>query len=306
VKQRTIDSTISCKGVGLHSGKPVMLTFYPAPEGHGVVFRRVDVDTTVDICADVFQVVDTRLSTCIATEGIRVATIEHLMSAIAALGIDNLIIDIDGPEVPIMDGSAAPFVFLLQSAGIQIQKANKRFIKVTQKVEFHGDDGQYASFTPSDKVLFQISMDFGHQHPSFSQENCQMRFDFSSMSFQKSISRARTFGFLNQYEALRRNNLALGGGLHNAIVYNDFEVMNKEGLRFTDEPLRHKLLDVIGDLYLAGAPIVAEFIGHKTGHYMNNMLLRTLMQKQDAWECAEYNVERKIPIQFNAELAIAS
>ena len=228
------------------------------------------------------------------------------MSAIAALGIDNLIIEINGPEVPIMDGSAAPFVFLLQSAGAHVQKSYKRFIKVQQKVEFHGDDGQYVSFVPSDRVSFQISMDFAHQHPSFSEENCQMVFDFSTMSFQKSISRARTFGFLSQYEALRSNNLALGGGLHNAIVYNDFGVLNKEGLRFADEPLRHKLLDVIGDLYLAGAPIVAQFIGHKTGHYRNNMLLRTLMQQQDAWEWAEYTTERKVPIRFNAELAIAS
>ncbi|MBT4885263.1 MAG: UDP-3-O-acyl-N-acetylglucosamine deacetylase [Legionellales bacterium] len=304
-KQRTISNEISCRGIGLHTGLPVLVKFMPAAENTGIVFRRVDLDPVVDVAADVWNVGDTRLSTCLIKDGVRVATIEHLMSAISALGIDNLLISLNAAEVPIMDGSAAPFIFLLQSAGIVLQKELKRFIRVTKKVSVTGEHGEYSCFEPSDKSKFNISMEFTHPHKCFSTDNCGLGFELSSVAFQKEISRARTFGFLHQYEELRRNNLALGGGLHNAIVFNDYDVMNKENLRFPNEPLRHKLLDVIGDIYLAGCPIVGEFTGHKTGHFMNNKLLRKLINTVDAWENVNYKESVDMPILFESNMITA-
>jgi len=301
-KQRTIGSEISCKGIGLHTGLPVLVKFMPAAENTGIVFRRSDLDPEVDVAADVFNVGDTRLSTCLIKDGVRVATIEHLMSAISALGIDNLLISLNSPEVPIMDGSSAPFIFLLQSAGIAMQKDLKRFIKVTKKISVTGENGEYACFEPSSTSKFNISMEFSHPHKCFSAGNCSLDFDLSSVAFQKEISRARTFGFLHQYEELRRNNLALGGGLHNAIVFNDYDVMNKDSLRFANEPLRHKLLDVIGDIYLAGCPIIGKFTGHKTGHFMNNKLLRKLINTVDAWESVNYTKNIDMPILFDSSM----
>lgn len=287
MKQKTICNKINCRGVGLHSGKSIFVTLKPAPENTGIVFRRVDLDPVVTVAADVFNVGETLLSTCLIKDNVRVSTIEHLMSALSALAIDNLIIDITGPEVPIMDGSSAPFIFLIQSAGIAEQNKNKRAIIVKETIRVDGDNGQFCEFIPSDHVSYHVTTDFDHPHSCFSEENQNMNFKFSFTSYQKEISRARTFGFMSQYNELRKNNLALGGGVHNAIVFDEYHTINKDGLRYDDEPLRHKLLDVIGDLYLAGGQVIAEFRGHKPGHYMNNKLLRALISAENAWEFSD-------------------
>ncbi len=287
MNQKTISTQISCRGVGLHTGNPIFMTLKPAPENHGIVFRRVDLDPVVTIAANVFNVGETLLSTCLIKNGVRVSTIEHLMSALSALEVDNMVVDIDGPEVPIMDGSSAPFVFLVQSAGVAKQRAPKRIIVVKEEVKVEGDNGQYCQFKPSSEVSFNITTDFKHPHQCFDDKNQKVAFSFSFPRYYKEISRARTFGFMSQYEELRQRNLARGGGTHNAVVFDEFQVLNQGGLRFGNEPIKHKLLDVIGDIYLAGAPIMAEFNGHKPGHFMNNKLLRTLMSTESAWDVVE-------------------
>jgi UDP-3-O-[3-hydroxymyristoyl] N-acetylglucosamine deacetylase len=287
LKQITISSEISCRGVGLHTGKPIHMTLKPAPENSGIVFRRVDLDPIVEVPANVFNVKETVLSTCLVVDYAKVSTIEHLMSALSSLGVDNLIIDINGPEVPIMDGSSSPFIFLIQSAGLHEQDSYKKFILVKESIRFEGDAGQYCEFKPSKTPKFNITTDFSHPHKCFKDSNQNMQFSFSEESYSKEISRARTFGFISQYEQLRRNNLALGGGVHNAIVFDNYGPINKDGLRYENEPLRHKLLDVIGDIYLAGAKVIGEFNGYKPGHYMNNMLLRKLINTESAWELVD-------------------
>ncbi len=274
IKQRTLKNVIRATGVGLHSGEKVYLTLRPAGANVGIVFRRVDFDEEVVIPAKAENVGDTQLSTTLIQGGVRVSTVEHLLSAIAGLGIDNIYIDLSAAEVPIMDGSAGPFVFLLQSAGIEEQNVAKRYIRIKKEVRVEDGD-KWASFVPFEgfKVGFSIEFD----HPVFKSRTQEAVIDFSSTSFVKEISRARTFGFMKDIEMLRQRNLALGGSMDNAIVVDDFRVLNEDGLRYEDEFVKHKILDAIGDLYLLGHSLIGEFHGHKSGHELNNKLLRELL-----------------------------
>lgn len=297
-KQRTIKHRISTTGIGLHSGQKVTLVLYPAPVNTGIVFRRVDVDPAVELPAHASYVGDTTLATSLTKDGVKLSTVEHLLSAIAGLGIDNLYIDVDAAEIPIMDGSAAPFVFLLQSAGIQNQTAAKRFIRILRPIQVEeGEPGtpQYksAKFMPHEGFKVAFTIEFNH--PLFNGAQ-SLEMDLSATSFVKEVSRARTFGFKAEYEWLRSRNLALGGSLDNAIVIDDFKILNEDGLRYQDELVRHKILDAIGDLSMLGSPIVGAFEGYKSGHAMNNLLLRALLAEQDAWEYVTYNKEANVPI----------
>lgn len=281
IKQRTLKNIIRATGVGLHTGEKVYLTLNPAPINTGIVFRRVDLPEVVEIKATPDNVGSTNLSTTLSKEGVQVSTIEHLMAAFAGLGIDNAYVDLSAPEVPIMDGSAAPFVFLIQSAGIEEQNAAKKFRRIRDKVLVQDGD-KWASFEPFNgfKVSFQI--DFNH--PAFLDGNQFVSIDFSSTSFVREISRARTFGFMKDLEHLRQNNLALGGGLNNAVVVDEYRVLNEDGLRYEDEFVKHKVLDAIGDFYLSGDSIIGHFRGYKSGHALNNKLLRALLAQENAWE----------------------
>ncbi|MEE3003693.1 MAG: UDP-3-O-acyl-N-acetylglucosamine deacetylase [Pseudomonadota bacterium] len=289
LNQKTICNEVSCLGVGLHSGAPISMKILPAKENTGIVFRRVDLNPAVEIKADFFNVKETKLATCLIVDEVRVSTIEHLMSALFALGLDNLVVEIDGPELPIMDGSASPFIFVLQSAGIIEQNELKKLIFVKKDITFIGDNGEKCSFSPSENIKYNISTDFSHPHNCFSDVNQSLSFNLSLSAYQKEISRARTFGFMSQYEELKKNNLARGGGMHNAIVFDNFKVLNENGLRFDNEPVRHKLLDLMGDLYLAGSQIIAEVTAHKPGHKVNNLALRKLMEHTSAWDYVEIN-----------------
>jgi UDP-3-O-[3-hydroxymyristoyl] N-acetylglucosamine deacetylase len=295
IKQRTLKNVIRATGVGLHSGEKVYLTLRPAGPNTGIVFRRVDFDEPVVIAAKAENVGDTQLSTTLVHDGVRVSTVEHLLSAIAGLGIDNVLIDLSAAEVPIMDGSAGPFVFLLQSAGIEEQNVAKRYIRIKKEVRVEDGD-KWASFVPFEgfKVGFSIEFD----HPVFKSRIQEARIDFSSTSFVKEISRARTFGFMKDIEMLRQRNLALGGSMDNAIVVDDFRVLNEDGLRYEDEFVKHKILDAIGDLYLLGCSLIGEFHGHKSGHELNNKLLRKLLLQQDAWEEITFEEEDEYPISY--------
>jgi len=281
IKQRTLKNVIRATGVGLHSGDKVYLTLHPAEPDTGIVFRRTDLDPVVEIPAKAENVGDTKLSTTLMNGDVRVSTVEHLMSAFAGLGIDNLIVDVSGPEVPIMDGSASPFVFLLQSAGIREQDAAKKFIRVTRDVTIQQDD-KAVTFKPFDgfKVNFEIDFD----HPVFKTQVLTASVDFSSTSFVKEVSRARTFGFMHEFEYLRSVGLARGGSFENAIVVDDLKILNEDGLRYEDEFVKHKILDAIGDLYLLGNSLIGEFSAHKSGHALNNTALRALIADTDAWE----------------------
>lgn len=294
IKQRTLKNVIRATGVGLHSGEKVYLTLRPAAANVGIIFRRVDLDEPVIIPAKAENVGDTQLSTTLIQDGVRISTVEHLLSAIAGLGIDNIYIDVSAPEVPIMDGSAGPFVFLLQSAGIEEQSEAKRYIKIKRKITV-SDGDKWASFEPFNGFKVSFSIDF--KHPVFKTRLQQASIDFSSTSFVKEISRARTFGFMKDIETLRQRNLALGGSMDNAIVVDDFRVLNEDGLRYEDEFVKHKILDAIGDLYLLGHSLVGEFIGHKSGHELNNRLLRALLAEKDAWEEVTYE-EDDVPISY--------
>ena len=267
IRQRTLKHSIRATGIGIHTGKKACLTLHPAPINTGIIFRRVDLNPVVEILATAENVGDTLLSTCLVKDGVRIATIEHLMSAFAGLSIDNAFVDISASEVPIMDGSAGPFVFLIQSAGIEEQHALKHFIRIKKKIKIRQDD-KYVALEPYKgfKVAFSIEFD----HPLFSSNNKTAILDFSSTSFVKEASRARTFCFLSEYEQLRANNLALGGTLDNAIVVDKYRVMNEDGLRYQDEFVRHKILDAVGDLYLLGCNLLGSFTGHKSGHALNN------------------------------------
>lgn len=292
LKQRTLKSVIHASGVGLHGGVKVGLTLRPAAPDTGIVFRRVDLPEPVDIPAKAFLVGDTRMCSCLEKDGVKVGTIEHLMSALAGLGIDNAWIDIDAPEVPILDGSAAPFIFLIQSAGIEEQNAAKRFIRVTRTVEV-SDGDKWARFEPYDGYKLAFSIVFNHPAIDKSAQNAEL--DFAEQSYVREISRARTFGFMQEVEYLRENGLALGGGLENAIVLDEFRVLNQDGLRYSDEFVKHKILDAIGDLYLVGHPLLAAYASHKGGHALNNQLARALLAQEDAWEFVSYDTAANAP-----------
>lgn len=272
---------IRATGVGLHTGEKVFLTLRPAPPDRGIIFRRIDLNTPVEIKACAEHVGDTRLSTTLVKGAVKVSTVEHLLSALAGLGIDNAYIDLSAPEVPIMDGSAGPFVFLIQSAGIEEQNVPKRYIRIKRTVVVQQGD-KWARLEPFDgfKVSFKIEFD----HPVFKRGNQIAELDFSKTSFVKEVSRARTFGFMRDLEHLRENNLALGGSLDNAIVMDDYRILNEDGLRYEDEFVKHKVLDAVGDLYLLGHGLIGAFSGYKSGHELNNILLRTLLANQQAWE----------------------
>ena len=295
IHQRTLKNVIRATGVGLHTGEKVYLTLRPAPVDTGIVFRRIDLPEPVEILACPENVSDTRLSTSLEANGARVSTVEHLMSALAGLGIDNAYIELTASEVPIMDGSAGPFVFLVQSAGIADQSAPKRFIRITRPVRIEQGD-KWAQFEPFDGFKVSFAIDF--DHPIFQNSTQNATVDFSTTSFVREVSRARTFGFMGDLEALRAAGLARGGGFDNAIVLDNYRVLNEDGLRYEDEFVKHKVLDAIGDLYLLGHPLIGAFSAHKSGHSLNNRLLRQLVTERDAWELITFDEIEQAPIAF--------
>lgn len=295
IHQRTLKNVIRATGVGLHTGEKVYLTLRPAAVDTGIVFRRVDLDPVVELHASADRVGDTRLSTALSEGDVSVSTVEHLMSALAGLGIDNIYVELSSPEVPIMDGSAAPFVFLVQSAGVVEQNAPKKYIRVTKPVIVEDGD-KWAKFEPFEGFKVSFSIDF--DHPIFAKSPQSATVDFSTTSFVKEVSRARTFGFMHEVEALREAGLALGGSHDNAIVMDSYSILNDDGLRYEDEFVKHKILDAIGDLYLLGHPLVGAFSAHKSGHALNNTLLRALMNNQDAWELVTFDDPEEAPIAF--------
>ncbi len=295
IKQRTLRNSIRATGVGLHTGKKVYLKLCPAPIDTGIVFRRVDLDPIVEIPARTKNVGDTTLSTSLAKGDVRVSTVEHLLSAMAGLGIDNCYVEINASEIPIMDGSAGPFVFLIQSAGIEEQNAAKKFIRIKREVTVKDGD-KTASFRPRNgfKVCFTIDFD----HPVFKGRGTTAEVDFSTTSFVREVSRARTFGFMHEIEYLRSQGLAQGGSVDNAIVVDDYRILNEDGLRYEDEFVRHKILDAIGDLYLLGNSLIGEFRAYKSGHALNNKLLRELISQPDAWDIITYDDAEKAPFSY--------
>jgi len=295
IRQRTLKNVIRATGVGLHTGKKVYLTLRPAAANSGIIFRRVDLDTPVEIKASPENVGDTRLSTSLVKGDVRISTVEHLLSAMAGLGIDNAYVDVSAPEVPIMDGSAGPFVFLIQSAGIVEQNAAKRFIRIKRTIKVQEDD-KWAQFDPFEGFKVGFSIDF--DHPVFKSKSQKAEVDFSTTSFVKEVSRARTFGFMRDIEQLRERELALGGSLDNAIVVDDYRVLNEDGLRYEDEFVKHKILDAIGDLYLLGHSLIGAFSGFKSGHALNNRLLCALMADEQAWEEVTFEDVEKAPILY--------
>lgn len=300
IKQRTLKNVIRATGVGLHSGEMVYLTLRPAAPNTGIIFRRVDLDPVVEIEAKAENVGETALSTTLIQNGQRVSTVEHLLSAFAGLGIDNAYIDLNAAEVPIMDGSAGPFVFLVQSAGIEEQAVAKQFIRIKKTVLLEDGD-KWAKFEPFEGFKVSFTIDF--EHPAFTGRPQQVDVDFSSTSFVREVSRARTFGFMKDIEKLREMNLALGGSMDNAIVVDDFRVLNEDGLRYEDEFVRHKVLDAIGDLYLLGHSLIGAFVGHKSGHEVNNRLLRKLIAQEDCWELVTFEEDADAPIVFSRPAA---
>ncbi|UCC55333.1 MAG: UDP-3-O-acyl-N-acetylglucosamine deacetylase [Gammaproteobacteria bacterium] len=301
IRQRTLKNIIRATGVGLHTGEKIYLTLRPAPVNTGIVFCRVDLDPPVQIKACIENVGDTSLSTTLVCEEVRVSTVEHLLSALAGLGIDNAFVDLSAPEVPIMDGSAGPFVFLIQSAGFEQQDAPKRFIRIKRVVQVEDGD-KVARFEPFDgfKVAFTIEFD----HPVFKSDVLHSEIDFSTTSFVKEVSRARTFGFMSEIEQLHERELALGGSIENAIVMDDNRVLNEDGLRYRDEFVKHKILDVIGDLYLLGDSLIGAFSGYKSGHELNNKLLRTLINDRSAWERVTFDEVSDIPMTFSRPVLV--
>ena len=292
IKQRTLKHIIRATGVGLHTGEKVYMTLRPAAPNTGIVFRRIDLAQPVEIKADPYHVGDTRLASCLERDGVRVSTVEHLMSALAGLGIDNLYVDLSSGEVPIMDGSAGPFVFLLQSAGIEEQPAAKQFIRILQPVEVSAGD-KSARFAPHPGFKIEFSIDF--DHPVFENSARSVCVDFATTSYIKEVSRARTFGFMHEVEWMRGQGLALGGSLDNAIVLDEYRVLNSDGLRYDDEFVKHKVLDAIGDLYLLGHPVIGMFAAHKSGHALNNALLRRLLEQPEAWEYVSFDRAEDAP-----------
>jgi UDP-3-O-[3-hydroxymyristoyl] N-acetylglucosamine deacetylase len=296
VRQRTLKESIRASGIGLHSGDKVYMTLRPAPANSGIVFRRLDLPEPVDIPASALCVTDTALGTTIEHNGAHVGTVEHLMSAMAGLGIDNAFIDLTAAEVPIMDGSAAPFVFLLQSAGIEEQNAAKRFIKVLKPIEVTEGD-KWVRLTPHDGFRLNVEIDF--EHPALRKYRQAVNLDFSTAAFLKEISRARTFGFLKDLEGARARERALGANLDNAIVMDEYRVINEDGLRYRDEFVRHKVLDALGDLYLLGSSLIGEFSGFKCGHKLNNLLLRALLEAPDSHVAVVFDEsEQRSPVSY--------
>lgn len=292
LRQRTLKNLVSASGVGLHTGQKARVSLRPAPPDTGIVFRRIDLASPVDIPARADIVSDTRLASCLTRDGAKVHTVEHLMSALAGLGIDNAYIDLDAAEVPIMDGSASPYVLLIQQAGVVQQAAPKRFLRVVRRVEVHEGD-KWARLDPYDGYKLSFSIEF--KHPVIERSTQSVEVDFAETSYLKEIARARTFGFMHEVENLRESGLALGGGLDNAVVLDEYRVLNAEGLRFADEFIRHKLLDAIGDLYLLGRPLLGAFAAHKSGHALNNKLLRALLAEKGAVELISFERAEEAP-----------
>jgi UDP-3-O-[3-hydroxymyristoyl] N-acetylglucosamine deacetylase len=297
LKQRTLKNSIKTTGVGLHTGARVDLTLRPAPPDSGIVFHRVDLPHSVAIPAHATHVGDTRLSSSLEMDGVKVSTVEHLMSALAGLGVDNVHVDVAGPEIPIMDGSAGPFVFLLQSAGIEEQAARKRFLRIKEPVEVRIDE-KWARFEPFHGFKLDFTIDF--PHPVFGIEHRQVIIDFAEHSYTKEVSRARTFGFMQDLEAMRDAGLALGGSLQNAIVLDETRVLNSEGLRYDNEFVKHKVLDAIGDLYLLGHPLIGTYAAFKSGHTLNNAVSRALLARPEAWELVSFDAPGEVPRAFLA------
>jgi UDP-3-O-[3-hydroxymyristoyl] N-acetylglucosamine deacetylase len=299
IRQRTLRNTIRATGVGLHTGDKVYLTLRPAPVNTGIVFRRVDLDPVVEIPARAENVGETTLSTTLVKGEVRISTIEHLMAALSGLGIDNLYVELSAPEVPIMDGSAAPFVFLIQSAGIEEQKAPKRFIRIKQPVVVEDGDKK-VSFLPFNGFRMAFSIDF--DHAVFRDRKNHAEIDFSRNSFVKDLARARTFGFMHEIEYLRSKGLAQGGSMDNAIVIDDYRILNDGGLRYEDEFPKHKMLDALGDIYLLGYSLVGEYRAHKSGHALNNVAARQLLAQREAWEIVVFEDRATAPVSFGAQV----
>ena len=295
IKQRTLKNVIKATGVGLHTGQKVYLTLRPAPVDNGIVFTRVDLDPPVSIPALAENVGDTTLSSTLMKGDVRISTVEHLMSAMSGLGIDNAFVDVSAPEVPIMDGSAGPFVFLIQSAGIEEQNAPKKYFRITKKITVEQGDKK-VSLKPFNG--FKVGYTLLYDHPVHRKFTNKAFVDFSSTSFVKEVSRARTFGFMHEFEELRNRNLALGASMDNSIAVGDYRVLNEDGLRCEDEFVKHKILDSIGDLYLLGKTLIGEFQGYKSGHALNNALLRKLITSEDCWEIVTFNEEVDAPISY--------
>jgi UDP-3-O-[3-hydroxymyristoyl] N-acetylglucosamine deacetylase len=295
IRQRTLKNSIRATGVGLHTGKKVYLTLRPAPVDTGIIFTRVDLDPPVSIPALAENVGETTLSSTLMQGDVRISTVEHLMSAMSGLGIDNAYVDVSAPEVPIMDGSAGPFVFLIQSAGIEEQDAPKTYLRILKEVSVAQGD-KNVSLKPFNG--FKVGYTLLYDHPVHRKYTKQASIDFSSTSFVKEVSRARTFGFMHEFEELRQRNLALGASMDNAVAVGDYRVLNEDGLRYEDEFVKHKILDSIGDLYLLGKTLIGEFNGHKSGHALNNMLLRKLISSKDSWEIVTFDDESQAPISY--------
>jgi UDP-3-O-[3-hydroxymyristoyl] N-acetylglucosamine deacetylase len=295
INQRTLKNVIRATGVGIHTGEKVFMTLRPAPVNTGIIFRRTDLDPVMEVPAFATHVGDTSMNTSLEQDGVRVSTVEHLMSAFAGLGIDNAYVDLSNAEVPIMDGSAGPFVFLIQSAGIEDQSAAKRFIRILDPVEVRMDD-KWARFDPYDGFRVSFKIDFNH--PVFRSHQSFASVDFSTTSYLKEIARARTFGFMRDIEILRERNLVLGGSMDNAVVLDDYRVLNEDGLRYEDEFVKHKVLDAIGDLYLLGHGLIGAFSGYKSGHELNNLLLRELLEQHSAWEEVTFDDLEAIPVSY--------
>jgi UDP-3-O-[3-hydroxymyristoyl] N-acetylglucosamine deacetylase len=295
IKQRTLKTPVHATGVGLHSGVKVEMTLRPAAPNTGIVFRRMDLDPPAELKADPYLVTDTRLCSMLESGAAKVATVEHLMSALAGLGIDNVLVDLTGPEIPIMDGSSAPFVFLLQSAGIVEQSAAKKYVRITRPIEVRDGD-KWARFVPHNGFKIEFTIDF--KHPVFDKSGKTVSIDFADTAYIKEVARARTFGFMHEVEYLRTQGLALGGSLDNAIVMDEFRVLNQDGLRYEDEFVKHKVLDAIGDLYLLGHPIIGAFEAYKSGHALNNALLRELLQHQESWAFVSFEHDEDVPTAF--------
>ena len=295
MKQRTLKTSVRTTGIGLHGGGKVYMNLRPAPVNSGITFRRVDLDVPVEIPAHALNVTQTTLGTTLENRGARVSTVEHLMAALAGLGVDNAFVDLTAAEVPIMDGSSAPFVFLLQSAGIEEQNAPKRFIRIRKPVEVREGD-KWVRLEPHNG--YRLNLEINFDHPVLRRRRQHASLDFSTVSFLKEISRARTFGFLSQIESLREQNLTLGGSMDSAVVMDDYRVLNEDGLRFQDEFVRHKILDAVGDLYLVGGCFIGEFSGYKSGHLLNNRLVRALLERREAYEEVEFNDPRRSPVSY--------
>ncbi|THF61891.1 UDP-3-O-acyl-N-acetylglucosamine deacetylase [Pseudothauera nasutitermitis] len=304
IRQRTLKSIVKATGVGLHGGRKVNLSLRPAAPGTGIVFHRVDLDPPLTLPADPYAVCDTRMCSGLERDGHKVGTVEHLMSALAGLGIDNLYVDVDAPEIPILDGSSGPFVFLLQSAGIEEQNAPKRFLRVKRAVEYREGD-KWVRLEPYDGFRLTFSIVFNH--PAIERTPTTVTVDFAEHSYVREVARARTFGFMQDVEFMRANGLGLGGSLDNAIVMDEYRVLNADGLRYADEFVKHKILDAIGDLYLCGHPLLAAYSAHKSGHALNNQILRVLLEDQEAWEIVTFEQAAATPpaVSHQFDLALA-